>query len=196
MINWKSLLVIPHTSGSLCAKAGDIKSEEKSLVFFLPFRLLRSQQMNRSTEGCCLCLLCNTGCLLWKCKREDEGGWKGRGRAGCKRKKKKKKKEQGIPSIPALSPPGLQGNSTQSSEMEPSKSLAELIQSVQSQNSQALFCSVEAYREPVLVTGEPTRWLSPARLSCSDLFYPVEAGNLSFLPLHTQRDWLLTAASL
>ncbi len=167
------------------------KKRWKIPLLFLPFRLLRSQQMNRSTEGCCLCLLCNTGCLLWKCKGEDEGRMEGEREGGMQKKKKK-----GIPSIPALSPSGPQANSTQSSEIEPSKSLAELIQSIRAQSSPTLSAkSQQGSRVGSPVKSPSPVWLNPVRLGWG-LFYPVEAIYPSFLSLHTERDWLLTAASL
>lgn len=52
--------------------------------------------MNRSTEGCCLCLLCNTGCLLCRSTGEDEGRMgEGEREGGWYAKKKKKKTTTG-----------------------------------------------------------------------------------------------------
>lgn len=142
MINWKTRLEIPHTSSSLCTEAGDKKNRRKIPVLFLLFRLLRSQQRNRSTEGCCLCLLCNTGCLLWKCKGEDEGE-DGRRKEGG-RDAKKEKKGNSVYSSPVFPRPA--GRLSTVSGIEPSESLAKLIQSIP-----AHLCLVKAKREPVLV---------------------------------------------
>lgn len=66
------------------------------------------------------------------------GGWrKDRERAGYKWEKKEKGKK-GIPSIPALFPQGLQADLTQSSEILPHNSLAELIQPIEALNNPVL----------------------------------------------------------
>lgn len=89
MINWKKKrrLIIPHTGTPFCANTEDTKEKKNPRS---SLSVLRSQWMNRSTEGCCLCLLCNTGCLLWKCKREDERRMEEGEREGRMQVKKKK----------------------------------------------------------------------------------------------------------
>ncbi len=160
----KTLQVIPHTSSSLCKKAENTKEKKNpcSLSLFPSFK----QPADEEKHWGLLPLSALQHCMSAVKVQERRWGEAGRREGGRDAKKKKNGGEgQGIPSIPVLFSPGLQANSTRSSEIEPNKSLAELIQSIWAQNSPALpGKSQRGTRVGSPIKSPSPVWLNPVRL--------------------------------
>jgi len=181
-MDWRAPLVNPHASSSLCPKAGGIK-ETKNPCPLSPLSVLRgaSRRTGALRAAACVCSATRWMSAAKVQRQKMRGGWKTE-REGGRDAKKQKWEKNGNSVSSRLVSSRPEGKSTQSSEIKPGKSWAQLIQ------------SIPANREPVVVRpykinpaqDDSTQWGSVG-------FCSIESKR-SVLP--TQRHRLLTAAAL